>query len=143
MCNISCIGVPWTLIGDFNVIQSNEEKVRGNLRHSSSMDEFNNCIHQCGLVDMKMEEKQFSWCNGRQGLAQSWEKLDRILVNNCFISQFGGAVDQYLKRTTSDHASMIFQMMNMYVRYGPPPIRFDNMWTNHLDFANVVKVNWV
>lgn len=49
-------------------------------------------FNSCGLIDWKIEGKQLSWCNGHQGMARSWAKLDRLLVNNKFVVKFGDAL---------------------------------------------------
>ncbi|KAG2713175.1 hypothetical protein I3760_04G163600 [Carya illinoinensis] len=103
------------------------------------MEEFNNCINSCGLVDWKLEGKQLSWCNGQYGLARSWVKLDRVLVNNAFTSKFNGAIAHLLSRRTSDHSSILLQFETSFSRYGPPPFQFQNMWTSHENFLKVVE----
>ncbi|KAG6714358.1 hypothetical protein I3842_05G199000 [Carya illinoinensis] len=137
LCGVSAVGIPWVVIGDFNVIRSNEERVGGNSRLRMAMDEFNCCIHSCGLIEWRLEGKQLSWCNGRQGLARSWAKLDRILVNN-----FGGAVGRLLNRRTSDHSPIVLQLSSINNRYGSSPFRFQNMWTLHLGFLTLVENTW-
>ncbi|KAF5475233.1 hypothetical protein F2P56_007063 [Juglans regia] len=32
------------------------------------MDVFNDCINKCGLVDLRLDGRQLSWCNGQQGM---------------------------------------------------------------------------
>ncbi|KAF5449589.1 hypothetical protein F2P56_030019 [Juglans regia] len=84
-------------MGDFNIIRSDAERVGGRPRARLAMDEFNECINSCGLDDWNLEGKQLSWCNGQQGLARSWAKLDRLLVNNSFSLKFGSAVARWIQ----------------------------------------------
>lgn len=74
------------------------------------MDDFNHCINSCGLTDWRMEGKQFSWCNGHQGLARSWAKLDKVLVNHEFASKFGDVVAHFFNWKTSDHSPICFRL---------------------------------
>ncbi|KAI9176278.1 hypothetical protein LWI28_000684 [Acer negundo] len=86
----SAFNMPWVVLGDFNTIRFDTEMVRGRPRNSSSMAEFNECISRCGLLDLRFEGRQLSWCNGHQGLTRSWAKLDRVLINNEFIVKYSG-----------------------------------------------------
>ncbi|KAG6639434.1 hypothetical protein CIPAW_10G100000 [Carya illinoinensis] len=108
LCSFSCSGVSWVVLGDFNNICSDDEWVGGNPRVRVAIEEFNSCINSCGLIDWKLEGKQLSWCNGQQGMATSWAKLDRVLVNNVFVTKFGGAVAHLLSRRTLDHSPILF-----------------------------------
>ncbi|XP_042983286.1 uncharacterized protein LOC122312671 [Carya illinoinensis] len=67
----------WVVLGDFNIIRYDMERVGSRPRPSSAMEEFNECINGCGPMDLPLVGKQLSWCNGQQGLARSWAKLDR------------------------------------------------------------------
>ncbi|KAF5466063.1 hypothetical protein F2P56_016021 [Juglans regia] len=89
-----------------------------------------------------MEGKHLSWCNGHQGLARSWAKLDRVLANNMFVSKFGGVVAWFLNSRTSDHSLILFQLVMKFKRYGPASFRFQNMWTSHDDFLSTVMRPW-
>ncbi|KAK3188862.1 hypothetical protein Dsin_028423 [Dipteronia sinensis] len=139
---ISTFNVAWVVLGDFNTIRSDTERVRGRPRISSAMAEFNECINRCGLLDLRFEGRQLSWCNGHQGLARSWAKLDRVLINNEFVAKYGDAKACLLNRNTSDHAPILLQFVVDMERYGPAPFRFQNMWTSHVGFLDVVGNSW-
>lgn len=51
--NIPC-NMPWIVLGDFNIPRYSHEKVGGNPPRPSEMDDFNNCIQECGLLDMHL-----------------------------------------------------------------------------------------
>lgn len=55
---------PWLMVGDFNVIQRDEELIGGNSRPLASMEEFNSCLDQCGIVELYSGGQHMSWCNG-------------------------------------------------------------------------------
>ncbi|KAF5442493.1 hypothetical protein F2P56_035145 [Juglans regia] len=142
LCSISNVGVPWVVLGDFNIICSNEKRVGGRSRPISAMEDFNECINNCGLIDFRLDGRQLSWCNGQLGMAISWARLDRVLVNNVFVSKFGEATVHLLCRRTSDHLPILLQLTSSFVRYGPAPFQFQNMWASHVDFLKVVANSW-
>ncbi|KAK3172172.1 hypothetical protein Dsin_032509 [Dipteronia sinensis] len=108
-----------------------------------AMAEFNECINRCGLLDLRFEGRQLYWCNGHQGLARSWAKLDRVLIDNEFVAKYGDAKACLLNRNTSNHAPILLQFVTDMERYGPTPFRFQNMWTSHVGwFLDVVGNSW-
>ncbi|XP_042959541.1 uncharacterized protein LOC122294687 [Carya illinoinensis] len=106
------------------------------------MEEFNECINSCGLMDLPLDGKQLSWCNGQQGLARSWAKLDRVLINTQFGHEHGQTTARLLSRKTSDHSPIFLSFTKVDERYGPAPFRFQNMWTSHDSFLEMVRISW-
>ncbi|TXG48152.1 hypothetical protein EZV62_027446 [Acer yangbiense] len=56
--------------------------VGGRPRNSSSMAEFNECNSRCGLLDLRFEGRQLSWCNGHQGIPQIIHLFYYIMLRN-------------------------------------------------------------
>ena len=75
-------------MGDFNIVRGDDEKVGGLLRAPRVKLEFNNCIHDCRLIDLPSIGNKFSWRIGRLGGRRIWAKLDRILVTSSFLNCF-------------------------------------------------------
>ncbi|XP_042942930.1 uncharacterized protein LOC122277118 [Carya illinoinensis] len=142
LCSFSCPNISWMVCGDFNIIRADDERAGGLPRSRSAMNEFNLCINSCGLLDWKIEGKQFSWCNGQEGMARSWAKLDRMLVNNEFALKFETTSAHFLERRTSDHAPLLVQFADNFTRYGPMPFHFQNMWVAHDEFLKIVESSW-
>lgn len=44
--------LPWLCFGDFNEILQLNEKIDGNTRCLSMVNEFRDAVHDCGLIDM-------------------------------------------------------------------------------------------
>ncbi|XP_041011324.1 uncharacterized protein LOC121255103 [Juglans microcarpa x Juglans regia] len=84
----------------------------------------------------------FSWCNGQYGLARSWARLDRVLMDASFLSVFPNAICSYLPRSTSDHAPMFIEFKQDPFSYGPAPFRFQQMWVQHKNFMDCVRQAW-
>ncbi|XP_042958079.1 uncharacterized protein LOC122293609 [Carya illinoinensis] len=133
---------PWLCLGDFNIIRGEEEHRGGRPRLRVAIDEFNDFIDNCGFADMKAVGSKFSWCNGQRGLARSWSKLDRCLMNVVATGDFPNALCKYMARTTSDHAPLSFMFKNLGNRYGPSSFKFQQMWVSHSNFWEVVNDTW-
>ncbi|KAF5469226.1 hypothetical protein F2P56_013315 [Juglans regia] len=97
-------------MGDFNIIRSDEERVGGRARPPLAIEDFNDCINNCGLMDLPLVDRQLSWCNGQQGLARSWAKLDRIVINSDFGLTHGQATARLLSRRMSDHSPILLNL---------------------------------
>ncbi|KAF5468243.1 hypothetical protein F2P56_012410 [Juglans regia] len=133
---------PCLFAGDFNIIRNNSERNGGCPRPNAAMEDFNNWIHQGGLVEMKSKGKKYSWCNGQSGLVRSWEKLDRVFMDVPLPSSFPNAICSYLLRTTSDHSPMVIEFKMDPFSYGPSPFRFQQMWVDHPQFLQCIRQVW-
>lgn len=133
--------LPWLVLGDFNVICTDAERIGGNPRALLSMREFNDCLHHCGLFDLPNTSQHLSWCNGHEGKSHSWAKLDCVLINNAFSNCYGSSQFKYLSWESLDHCPMVVYM-EMYSSHGPSLFRFLNMWCLHDLFLSCVNDAW-
>ena len=46
------VELPWLVVGDYNAYTSVNEKKGSNFHDYNSMDAFNLCLNQCGLIDL-------------------------------------------------------------------------------------------
>lgn len=88
---------PWILVGDFNYIQDDGECIGGESRPLLAMEEFNRCIDDCGLLELKAVGGDMSWTNGQEGISRKWAKLDQAVVNTAFMHFFPLGSIQYLQ----------------------------------------------
>lgn len=119
------------------------ERIVGNPRPFLPMIEFNDYLYQCGLFDLLNIDQSMSWCNGHIGVARSWAKLCRALINNSFLNDFGLAQYKYLSRKSVDHCLVMVHTSLMFIKYGPTPFRFMNMWSTHDLFLSCIKDAWI
>ncbi|XP_072094190.1 uncharacterized protein [Arachis hypogaea] len=68
------------LMGDFNVISNQLEKVDGSIKSSSYIKIFISFIDHNSLIDIGMVGRPFTWSNRRSGDELIQERLDRFLV---------------------------------------------------------------
>ncbi|XP_021848075.2 uncharacterized protein [Spinacia oleracea] len=57
---------PWILCGDFNCVMHMEEKIGMPVRQADIVD-ISNCMHVCGMEDIKSVGNFFTWNNKQQG----------------------------------------------------------------------------
>ncbi|XP_042980145.1 uncharacterized protein LOC122310315 [Carya illinoinensis] len=133
---------PLVVVGDFNIIREDRERIGGNPRSLSAMSECNSCMHNCGLVEMTGYGGRMSWCNGYRGPSRSCARLDRAFLNLALSQRFPNGCMEYLKRKTSDHCPMLIKLAVESQRYGPAPFWFQSMWCTHENFLQCVEGVW-
>lgn len=55
------------MVGDFNCIRNDGERVGGRLRPRITMEEINQCIDTCGVVELKTIGGNMTLTNGQAG----------------------------------------------------------------------------
>lgn len=129
--------LPWAIMGDFNTVFSEEEKVNGCETTTYELrDPLDFCL-QCRLTELSYSGCKFTWTNGRVKT-----RLDRVLVNDVWLDSFTSSSAYFpVSRCTSDHSPGIVFLAHMDSR---PRVNFKffNMWAQHPDFLSLVKDAW-
>lgn len=70
-----------------------------------------------------------------------WKRLDRVLINDCWLHKFQNIIVRHLNRTGSHHRPLLvkyFENQQEPIRY----FRFLNFWIDQLNFYDVVEKEW-
>ncbi|KAL3519686.1 hypothetical protein ACH5RR_017835 [Cinchona calisaya] len=129
-------------MGDFNIIRFSSEKIGGSRTDSQAMDEFEDCIQQLDIEDIPYKGYLLTWCNGREGNARIYCKLDRILSNCAWHTQFPNAEVEFLDPLISDHSPGLVSIKEEF-NAGPKPFKFHSFWMKHLQFKKILRSNWI
>lgn len=133
-----CIGEYLCVVGDFNSIRAEEERVgRGNNWDMNDIQSFNDFIANSNLLDLRLSGRSFTWYRP-DGSCKSW--LDRMLVNEEWIGKWPHAVLKGGRRTLSDHCPIYIEAQDK--DWGPKPFRFFNHWMQHNLFKSFVETKW-
>ncbi|KAG7534112.1 Reverse transcriptase domain [Arabidopsis thaliana x Arabidopsis arenosa] len=130
----------WMLIGDFNEILSNSEKIGGPLREEWTFRDFRNMVANCDLVDMRSRGDRFSWVGERHSHTVKC-CLDRVFINSAMAASFPNAETEFLDFTGSDHKPIVVHI-NDSTPYRHRPFRFDKRLVDIPEFKQVVKEGW-
>ncbi|KAK2980441.1 hypothetical protein RJ640_013995 [Escallonia rubra] len=96
---VEAVPVPWLLAGDFNDYMGPIER-----QSFTPFSDFQRClrfcekINDCGLMDIGCRGPKLTWDNGRHGLANTKERLDRALATADWRLQFPEATITNLPR---------------------------------------------
>ncbi|KAL8161277.1 hypothetical protein V2J09_012766 [Rumex salicifolius] len=137
------IDQPCVLGGDFNVIQSlNERKGGSNILSADSI-HFGDWIHRNNLIDLGFHGSPFTWARGSEAVGLIQKRLDRVLVNMVGRLCWPEAVVHYLPRFCSDHNPLLIQFKGR--PSGDPcrrPFRFQAAWISHPRFHDFLTDKW-
>lgn len=135
------IGVPWIVLGDFNVARRTLDSYGSSSSISPAMVEFEDCLQRCGLDDLRFSGLFYTWCNKRSDGDCISKKLDRVLVNDVWLTDFPNSEAVFLPPSLSDHSPSL-------VRMGLPrkrrkcPFKFFNFMSEREEFIPIVQNCW-
>lgn len=131
----------WFLVGDFNELMNNGEKLGGTTRNASTFSDFRNMAENCKIKEIKSSGNWFSWAGWRDNI---WIQchLDRSFANDGWFKLFLSAKMQYLEMLASDHKpiKITFNLEIAEPSYGR--FYFDKRMLKKGGIEDVVKRSW-
>ncbi|XP_075504007.1 uncharacterized protein LOC142541345 [Primulina tabacum] len=128
---------PWMLLGDFNNVLSQEEKLGGLKVKNYETKDFDECINSVDLSDLRYIGCFYTWLSPHVRC-----KLDRVLVNSHWFSLNTVGLAEFLAPgCVSDHTLSIVSFLDN-VGKQKRPFKFFNMWTLSDNFEILVRNNW-
>ncbi|XP_077251756.1 uncharacterized protein LOC143890977 [Tasmannia lanceolata] len=129
---------PWAVLGDFNAIRFDEESLGVANLIQADVEEFNDCIFDCALAQVRSVGHFYSWSNCSNTGNLKLRRLDRCLVNEEWLYNFPLTLANYKNSGLSDHSPLIVQMGQDNAKR-KTPFRFLNMWLDDLSLYEVVE----
>ncbi|GAV91283.1 hypothetical protein CFOL_v3_34680 [Cephalotus follicularis] len=99
--------------------------------------EFNACLNNAKIDDLKYVGVKLSWNNKRRGANAIAKNLDRVLGNWDWFNNFSYAHASFLQPGVSDHSLMIIHL-NQVKRVKCRNFKFSNIWSKHPRFKPLV-----
>ncbi|CAE6132178.1 unnamed protein product [Arabidopsis arenosa] len=131
---------PRLVLGDFNEIKSNEEKIGGANRPDWQLANFQRMINISGLQEFRTFGGPYTWIGNRScGTIKS--KLDRVLASADWQEQYPKAKVQLLDWCGSDHKPLLLQTEDNKWR-GKKLFRYDNRWRNNIEVHKLIQSIW-
>ncbi|GJR56859.1 RNA-directed DNA polymerase, eukaryota, reverse transcriptase zinc-binding domain protein [Tanacetum coccineum] len=96
---------PWVIMGDFNVTLKPEEHSNGGSGSNIDMQEFSDLVNAVEVDDLCSSGFYFTWTKSLKNPNNSTlKKLDKILVNDSFITKYSRAHSVFLPYLIPDHS---------------------------------------
>ena len=95
--------LPWLLGGDLNEILYHHEKSGGSLKLNYVLEEFQQTLAECELMDLGYAGSDYTWWNRRGGQALMQERLDKFCGNVDWVARFSSFRVTHLDKKLSDH----------------------------------------
>ena len=130
----------WLLVGDFNEILSNAEKIGGPMREEWTFRNFRNMVSHCDIEDMRSKGDRFSWVGERHTHTVKC-CLDRVFINSAWTATFPYAETEFLDFTGSDHKPVLVHFNESFPRRSKL-FRFDNRLIDIPTFKRIVQTSW-
>ncbi|KAL0282886.1 UNVERIFIED_CONTAM: hypothetical protein Sradi_7248800 [Sesamum radiatum] len=132
--------IPWIVGGDFNAVLDMSEVCGASADIHLAMTEFRDCLLDTGLIHLPVQGERFSWHNCSEGDRSLWKRLDRLLVNDVWLSQWPNSYYHCLNARTSDHSPLVIR--GDTATHTVSMFRFDNYLTMSSDFTPSVQNIW-
>ena len=128
------------MIGDFNDILSNEEKLGGPLRLETSFQAFKIMLENCDMGEIGSSGNDFTWGGTRNN---QWIqcKLDRGFGNPEWFALFPNVHQYFLKKLGSDHKSVLVKFTSDKEDFRGQ-FCFEKRWAEDPKFFYMIKRSW-
>lgn len=136
----------WLCMGDFNEIMWSEEKRGENNKEWKCMRRFREALGYCGLMDLGFTGSPYTWSNGRRGVNNIRERLDRALANAAWRNIYQQVHIKHLPRYKSDHSPIMIDCGTNSVHNKQQRrcrmFRFEHSWLHHQGFQKILQDSW-
>ncbi|GJQ92682.1 RNA-directed DNA polymerase, eukaryota, reverse transcriptase zinc-binding domain protein [Tanacetum coccineum] len=113
-------GLPWILMGDFNMALNFEDSHSGSSKFNSAMFEFKDYVSNINSLGL-----HFTWNQKPKGGGGLLKKLDRIVGNINFVDAFLGAYALFQPYQILDHSPSVLKIPTLTSKK-PKPFKFFN-----------------
>lgn len=132
----------WIVGGDYNqILFPSEHSNNYGVTPDNLMYQFQDCLLQAGLFDLRYFGPCFTWSN-KCPTGPIAKKLDRLLVNCSTIAAYPNATDTFLAPLISDHAPCVLDLAYTLPSAGTKPFKFQNYLTRHPKFLHLMQSSW-
>lgn len=134
--------LPWIIAGDFNEVLLDEEKFGGRPICISRTLKFQDCLNNCGMIDLGFSSPWFTWTNWQLLPHLVQERIDRAFINADWNILYPEACIKHLEWSHLDHSPVLLSLRHDHGTHHSRPFWFQPMWLAHPSFAGLVSDAW-
>ncbi|XP_074298144.1 uncharacterized protein LOC141628964 [Silene latifolia] len=131
----------WMICGDFNSLMNINEKIRGAPVSWNDVLSMRQMVMNCNLVEMKTVGAFFTWNNKHENGTKVYSKLDRVLINADWLTNFPECYANFLPEGLFDHCPCLIKFTDDMPRKRPS-LKYFNMWSLVKEFEGIVQNSW-
>lgn len=132
---------PWTVLGDFNCIWKQHERINGAPVRLKDVKELTHITEFCDLTDLNFAGTFYTWNNKARDGPRLMSKIDRVLVNPTWSQVFDESRVLFQPPGISDHSPSVL-FCHPFHKF-KSPFKFLNAWCLHPDFTGLVSSSWL
>nr|XP_009763624.1 PREDICTED: uncharacterized protein LOC104215506 [Nicotiana sylvestris] len=132
---------PWITLGDFNPVLFVNDRQNGIPVHPNKIKDFQECIEDIGLGQLKGTWSLFSWSNKRDAHIGIHSFIDWAFGNAKWFDSYGHLETVYLNLGCSDHSPIIVNTRRIRQNL-PRTFRLLNILLQNKDFKATIKTTW-
>ncbi|XP_062093789.1 uncharacterized protein LOC133799813 [Humulus lupulus] len=141
LAQLGCPTYSWMVLGDFNALFTARGRSGGKSVSPMELVDSSHWIALTNLEALKSTVSFFTWTNNQEGGARIYSKIDHAFINEDWLDDFPNTSVVFKWETVSDHCSCTISMLPVE-NLGIKPFRFYNLWTDHVNFKQLVLDNW-
>ncbi|XP_074266117.1 uncharacterized protein LOC141588583 [Silene latifolia] len=135
------INGPWMVCGDFNAILDYHERIGGAPVSYADVLPLAQVTQDCNLVDLKATGAFFTWNNKHENGDKVYSRIDRVLINDDWITTFPDSVANFLPEGLFDHCPCLISL-ECSLKHRTKSFKYFNMWALSKDFDSTVRNCW-
>jgi exonuclease III len=133
--------LPWSFLGEFNVILGAHEH-RGRFSPARlPMSDFQAWTDNFQLIHLPTKGAEFTWNNGRGGSRHTEKRLDRVVCNQDWLDICQVSSVEALTKHKSDHFPLLFDFQTSIITFASN-FKFMRMWSMHDDCRSIISECW-
>ncbi|XP_042964646.1 uncharacterized protein LOC122298864 [Carya illinoinensis] len=135
---------PWCVMGDFNEILFQNEKVGGRQRSESQLIQFREMMEDNLLYDLGCCNGFYTWSNRHSNVSFIKERLDRCVANKEWREMFRGTRVEGLPVRSSDHLPLLVSIRGVTERQRSwyVPFKFEASWVREDECELKIRQVW-